>query len=313
MQAVHGSSFEMDSTFSVVNIPDAPIESLEVRVKAAGTFTSDQTADMETSVPGAETTSAMLFDAMATVMSSVKGDMTLTIELPADLGKLSGDMKLPEQLELGFRMIDGVAYINLADIAAVEPKAGIPPGWVGIDLSEFYSDVLPQQMAEMPSAGFDITGLVTELGKPENIARFAAIERLADAEIDGQAVAVFSTTIDYQALMDIEMFRKMFNSIVTAEGIDDEGAANAIDTIRQMYAGMSVVVTESIGLEDKRVHSTEMVFGWDLTYMPGIQVDPAPVVTFTMQINNSAFNPDFTVEVPEDVMMLPIKSMLLKQ
>ena len=314
MQSVQSTTFAMKSTMKVANIPGVPVNSLEFHMNAAGSFGGGKTSSMESLVvPGAETTAATLFKALANVMREVKGNMTVTFELPADLTKLLGNTSLPKQIALDFRMLDGVAYINLAQIAAIDPKLGIPKGWVGIDVGQLYADVLPGQLAGATAGAFDIAGMVGEMGKLENVEKFAHIERLADAEVSGHKVAVFRTTIDYQAMMDIAAFRKMLEGIMTAQGAKPADATKALEMIREMYKGMSIDVTESIGLEDKRVYSTEITFGWDMSGMPGMKPGAAPQLNMNMVINTSAINEKFTVLVPEDVLLLPLKSMLPKQ
>ncbi|MEZ4669428.1 MAG: hypothetical protein R3E39_16095 [Anaerolineae bacterium] len=313
MKAVHSSSFDMKSMLAISNIPDMPANSLEFHLNGTGGFEGGTTNLEDFVFPSTEADTASFFTLMADMLRGIKGDMSLSLEIPADVAKLAEDVKLPESIGLDFRMVDGVAYLNLAQIAAIEPKAGIPAGWVGIDLAELYADVMPQQFANLPTGSLNIMGMITDLIKPENVGKFVSIERLADAEIMGQKVAVFHTTINYSALLEMDAFRKMFDEVLSSEGVTEEERANQLDMIKQMYSGMSFEVTQSIGMDDKRVHSTSWTFALDTSKMPGMKEDSAPQVNMSMVIDTTDFNKDVTVDVPENAMVLPLKSMLLSQ
>lgn len=79
-----------------------------------------------------------------------------------------------------------------------------------------------------------------------------------------------------------------------------------MDALRAMYEGMTLVITESIGLEDRLVHSTEMDMEWDLTsFAEATGEEAAPQFAFHLVVTQEAFN-----TAPEDVFMLPLQQMI---
>lgn len=310
MQALESTAFQLEANLNVNNIPDAPFEALNLRLTGDGSFAADVKPFLALQ-PGAVMGDAIeFFPMMADLLRSVAADMTFTLELPEELIALAeaGDQPLPETITLTLRMVGGVAYVNTDDLAEVAPEGTVPPGWLGIDLAELYGSVLPE-MYDSSMVGFDIGPMVSALMQPDNMTQFVRIERLADAEVEGQAMAVFETRIDYGAMMDIPAFRDMLQSVFEAE--EEVNIEEAMAAIRAMYEGMTLVITQSIGLDDMLVHHTQAVMEWDLSaFAEVVEQEAAPQFTFDLSVTQQPLDAAPEVVAPEDAFLLPIQRML---
>jgi hypothetical protein len=310
MQALESTTFQLEADLNVSNIPDAPFDTLNLRLTGDGSFAADVTPFLDLQPEAVVGGEIEFFPLMADLLRTVAADMTLTLELPEELIALAetDEQQLPDTITLSFRMVDGVAYVNTEDLAEVAPEGSVPSGWLGIDLAELYGSVLPE-MYEGSMVGFDIGPMVSALMQPENMAQFVAIERLPDAEIEGQAMAVFETRMDYAGMLDIPAFRDMLQSVLEQEEEADIEAA--MEAIRAMYEGMTLVITQSIGLEDMLVHQTRLVMEWDLASFAEVaEQEAAPQFSFDLSVTQEAFNTAPEVVAPEEAILLPIQQML---
>jgi hypothetical protein len=305
MQALESTTFSIEAYINVSNIPDLPFEELSFNVSGGGSFAAE-TAAFSGMMPEHFLSGDMsFFPMMADMLRTVAADMTFTLEIPESLNALlhEDEQRLPDNVSLDFRMVDGVLYVNLADVVRAAPEATVPPGWVGLDIAELYSTMLPGMMENMPSVDMTrIMPMMTTLMQPENLGRFMAVERLPDATVNGQPTAVFEIRLNYARMMDIPAFQEMLQGMVEQEA-DIEGTMEAV---RAMYEGMTLVITKNVGLEDRLVYSTEVQMEWDFTSF----AETAPQFSFNMLITEASFNDAPEVVAPEDAILLPIQQMI---
>jgi hypothetical protein len=329
---LHSGSSEFDLSLSISNIPDAPFKALEFGVNGSGTFAIDPALhEMMMSMqddPSALFSSPEAFQEwLVSFLNGVSGDLSLTINIPADLAQTmsSEDMTMPETINIGLRLVDGVGYANLEDIAAAVPDAGVPGGWVGIDLVEFMEMAMEQSgfgdISQMNSEFFQ--SYMGSFQDPEFLAEFMTIERVEDTEVDGQQAAVFQYTFDYGALFQSEAFLNMMRTQMTAVGemtgeeMDEDAQAEmeeAMSMMGAMFEDINLEMRQVIGLEDKYVHSMDMHMDWDMSgFMAMVEPDsdsPAPNFVFDMTITNSDFNAAPEITAPEDATIIPLESMM---
>lgn len=310
MQALESTTFTLESVVLLRDLPNLPVDSLEFNLNGQGNFGADMTSFLAMMTAETEPDMEMFFGAMADMLRGVNADITLSLTLPEDLSVMLPETDLPEQIALDFRMAEGVAYFNFEEIAALAPEAGIPASWLGIDLAELYGEIVPQQFRGEETGLLNMTALVQEFMKPENASKFMTIERLDDTEIMGQSMAVFHTRINYQNMLDIPALREMLEAQITASGESEEEVEEAVAMIGKIYQGMIFDVTQTIGLDDHLIHSTEWMFDWDLSHIPDLEAQGEPHFTVNMVIETTAFNADFQVDVPEGATLLPLKDML---
>jgi hypothetical protein len=306
MQALESTTFHLVADMSVTNVPNMPFDALTFRLTGDGSFAADvaqfQMPDL-TSLEG-----MTFFQLQADLLRSVSADSTLTLELPANLTELlsTEELTIPDTISLDLRMVDGVAYLNLDEIAQLAPS--VPQGWVGFDLAEFYDGVLPTMLEDASNASFDVVSLTLELMKPENMMRFVTIERLPDRVLVEQDMAVFQTSIDYAAMLDIPAFRDMLTGALGEA--DEVNVEESLAAIRAMYEGMTLVIVKCIGIEDKLVHSTEVQMAWDLAaFAETTGEEAAPQFAFNLLVAQEEFNTAAEVVAPEDATMLPLQGL----
>lgn len=329
---LHSGATQFDMSFSISNIPDAPFSTLGFNLNGSGVYAIDPVLmQMMLSMqddPTALFSSPDAFNEwLVSFIKGVSGDFNLTLNLPAELtGMMSSeDMTVPQTLSIGLRMVDGKGYVNLADIAAAAPDAGIPPGWVGIDLAAFMEQAMQQSgvsgMEAMSSEAFQ--AYMKNFQDPTLFANFMTIERVEDTVVAGQPAAVFHYTFDYSAFFQSEAFQEMMRAqmALTAEMSGGEFDADmqaemdeAMSMMGPMLKDINLEVRQTIGLEDKYIHITEMHMDWDMTnFMAMVEPDstgPAPNFVFDMTITSSDFNVTPVITAPEDAMLIPLESMM---
>jgi hypothetical protein len=260
-------------------------------------------------------------------LNGVSGDLNLTLTLPADVAQMmsSEDMQVPETLSVGLRLVDGVGYANLSEIAALMPDEDIPPGWVGVDLKQAWELAMQQgdfdQFSEMDPAMFQ--SYMGSFSDPAFMAEFMTFERIEDTEVAGQQAAVFLYTFDYGALFQSEAFQNMMQAQMAAasemsgQELDEDAQAEmqaAMSMMGPMFDDINLEVRQVIGLEDKYTHRTEVHMDWDMSAMMAMMGsgsdDAAPNLVFDMTITSSDFNAAPEITAPDDAMIIPLESMM---
>jgi hypothetical protein len=332
MMEVTSASAQFDMAFSVSNIPDAPFDSLDFSLNGDGSFAVDPALmEMMHSIqddPSALFSNPEAFSEWFTsFLNGVSGDLNLTLNIPADLAETfsSEDMTIPQTISIGLRLVDGVGYVNLEDVAALMPDQGIPAGWMGVDLSQAWELAMQEegfnQFSEMdPDMFQSYMGSFTD---PAFLAEFMTIERVEDTEVAGQQAAVFLYTFDYGALFQSEAFQNMMQMQMEAaaemsgEELDEDAQAEmeeAMSMMGPMFDDLNLEVREVIGLDDKYTHRTEIHMDWDMSAMMAM-MEPdsdtaAPTLVFDMTITSSDFNSAPEVTAPEDATLIPLDSMM---
>jgi hypothetical protein len=290
-----------------------PVDNLEFKLTGQGDFAADMKSFLGMMTGDMEGGMGTFFESMADMLRGMDAEMTMSLALPEALSMLLPETELPERVTMDFRMADGVAYLNLEEIAAFDPNGSIPAGWLGIDLAELYGEIMPQQFDGMGANGFDMTAMIKSFMEPENAARFMTIERLVDTESMGQSLAVFHTRLDYQNMLDIPAFRDMLEAQIAASTESDAEVEEALAMLDEVYQGLTFDITQAIGLDDHLVHRTDWTFDWDMSFIPDLDTEVAPHFTATMTVETTAFNVDFDVNVPEEAILLPLGTMLLPE
>lgn len=328
---LHSASTQFDMALSISNIPDAPFDTLNINLTGDGAFAVDPALlDMMMTMqdnPAALFSSPEAFNEwFVSFLNGVSGDLKLTLTLPAEVAQMmsSEDMQFPETLSIGLRLVDGIGYADLAEIAALVPDGSIPPGWVGVDLAEAWELAMQQSgfgdMSMMDPSAFQSYAAFQD---PEFLAEFLTVERLEDTSVNGQPAAVFHYILDYGALFQSEAFQNMMQAQMAAasemsgQELDADAQAemeSAMAMMGPMFDDINLEVREVIGLDDKYTHRTEIHMDWDMSaFMAMVEPDSdtaAPNFVFDMSINSSDFNAAPEITAPEDAMIIPLESMM---
>lgn len=330
MRALTSSAFDLDMTFTMSSSEEfAPdVTSVAFGLNGSGAVEGDLAAlqnlqgmDPEQVMGMMDTLPQLLADSLR----GVTGEATFTLDLPAELMEGEG---VPSELTLNLVGVEGVLYLDLRSLMPAEAveEEGMP-AWIGIDVAGMYETLfeeMPGMDLEEMQGMVDMSAL-TQLMDPELIGQFVLVERVEDATVDGQTVAVFQTTIDYAALAASEAFQQAMNQYMQAmlemqgESIEDL-PIDVNSLVAAMMSGIQLTVEEWIGLDDALVHHMQMDMAFTLdreaiAAVAGNQAELADVPEFSMTfgatVDLSAFNEPVDVTAPEGaqvinpMMMLP--------
>ncbi|NWG18085.1 MAG: hypothetical protein HXY41_15785 [Chloroflexi bacterium] len=297
-----GATFDLNFDLNLDNIPDAPFDTLAINLSGAGAYAIDPAIMEKLAV--FEGDPMAIFEDMEQIgqlvedaLTAFDGQLNLTLTLPPEvLAEIAKEgIKLPEKLSVELRMVDGVGYVNLSALAEAIPDAGIPGGWYGLEIAKLLNNVfvmLAPQMEGMMGMlpGFDAE-TITQFSDPAVVGDFMNIERVADADVNGEAVAVFKTTLDYVKLFSNPALTDMMKSQMDAAGagMSEADLEQMMEMMREMYKGLTFDVTEYVGLADGLPRQLEMRFYWDMTGMMSAMGE------VTTQVSAPAFGANFTI------------------
>jgi hypothetical protein len=236
----------------------------------------------------------------------------------------AAEQPIPESLSLSVRLVDGFGYINLDSIAAVlPPDAGVPPGWVGIDLAKALELAAGQMDMMGAMESMDTSAMESYMGMftdPSAFNEFLSVERLADTDVMGQAAAVFQFTFDYGAFFRSDMFMGMMEAQMemAASMSGEEMSGDEMDMVMgmlgPMFDNINLTILQTIGLDDNYIHDIAIHMDWDMAeFMTMVDPDAegaAPVFVFDLSVHSGNFNDIPTITAPEGATIFPIEAML---
>lgn len=323
------ATVDLQANLDISNIPDAPFDSLAFQLNGDGAYSID--AEMLStlqSMQGAPEAMLENMEAMPQMLeqavNSFQGRLNLSLTLPEAVTSAGGDQEIPETLSVELRLVNGVVYVDLSALAESMPDAGIPPGWLGLELSRLIRSMMEMSLQQMDAQGgfegmlppgFDMETF-SQFGAPDMLADFVTVERLDDADVDGAAVAAFRTTIDYGGLFSSEAFMNLMEQQMDASGetLTEADREEAMQMVQQMFQGMSFETTEYVDLDDNYVRRSETHFGWDLSSMMSVVGEDtgegAPVINFDFTITYDDFNNAPAVEAPDDAQVLTAEQVM---
>lgn len=213
------------------------------------------------------------------LLKAFNGDLNLTVNIPPELAMMaamqsSGDTpppQIPPSISLALRMVDGIGYINLDSIAALDSSGQTPKGWIGMDLMK----AIEEGMKQAASSGMDMSsaGAATDPAQAahmmEAMAQYMKIERLADTTVDGQAAAVFQTTLDLAGLLSSPDLMQMMQSQGSSGSSAD--VQQAMMAAQMFLQGVTAVGTQTITLNDNftRASAAEIKIPLDMAALMG--------------------------------------------
>lgn len=307
-----------EAQLTVANIPDTPFKSLAFSLEGSGQYAID--AALMEKYAGLETDPAALLSDMsqfgplvADLLTGFSGQLNLTLTLPSELLETlpSEGVQIPPKLSVELRMVDGVSYVNLSALAEAMPTAGIPGGWYGLELAKLLQNVFEMFAGSLDGAelpGFDPSAL-TQFSDPELIGEFMTLKRLPDAQVDGQAVAVFEGALDYTRLASSEVFKGLMRQQMEAMGetLSDAELNQMLDLVGQMYQGLTFTFTQAVDLDEFYPRQTTLDFQWDLAQMMaaiGEDSEAAPVIGLKLTSMLSDFNQPMAIKPPAGAAVL---------
>jgi hypothetical protein len=326
MQSLNAASARFALQASAANIPDAPVESISIRITGDGAFDLGGAAlqalmsDTGTLFENLD----QLPDLVANALRAISGDLTVVVFLPDDLRAAIDDPTIPDKFGFSARLVDGFGYLNLSKLAALDTTGELPLGWIGVDLA----GLLSRGISEALNSGeIDLSMLEEQLGAmqvpmddPSALFEdYLTIQRVADTTIGDQQAAVFVTTVDVAGLVTSDAYRELLMAQIEQQGAEIsktemEQALALIDTI---VGSLRIEQSQTIGLDDKFVHQASLTVNWpldlnviaDMFGGDGPRVDPIDI-SLSFSASMSDFNAITPITAPENASVISVDEMI---
>jgi hypothetical protein len=174
-------------------------------------------------------------------------------------------------------------------------------------------------------------GLQAFLGDPTAFEKFMTIERSEDDEIDGAAVAVFTTKLDLLAFLSSPEFVELVKGLAAsgALGEDAPSAADLDQTLGMLglmgpmlFQGLTAESTTAVSIDEPNyILRTSNLFSWDLTSLlqmaamsGAVPADQLPSGRSSINISTEVVNSDIggeqMIEAPADAQIVPAEAMM---
>jgi hypothetical protein len=270
--------------------------------------------------------------------------LAMTPEL-ADLISMQSGLDFPDRVAMQAKMVDGVLYWDLSEIAAFVPT--VASGWIGFPVAQMMAELEAQGAFDQAveamndpsvaaSAGATMAGMGSVQFFQQNaemFQKFMTIERGEDVDLDGQAAATFVTNFDAAAFLSSPDFQQIVIDLANAGAFEGTGltAADIEQNVQMLgmmgpmlFTGITATATGTIGLEDLYQYEYESALAWDMSGLVEMAVAsgqlPAELQPTSDQIgfsvNTTISNDDMsteateTIEAPADAQMIPLESVL---
>lgn len=334
-------------------IPGLPAETINAAITSNTTSVADpaaMAAAQKLNGLTQEETLQLLADDPQPVVDLISGwdfdmslDVTVTPEL-ADLISAQSGLKVPDQLAIQTKLVDGVLYWDLSEVAAFVPT--IAAGWIGFPLLDMINELVNQgafeQALSMQAQGASGAGGLTIAGVgsaqfvqqyAETFQKYMTIESGDVVELDGQPAAPYITTMDVAGFLSGPEFQQIVVDLAKQGAFESTGltAADIEQNVQMLgmmgpmlFTGMTATAKQTIGLDDLLLYEYESEVAWDMSglvqmaaasgQLPAELTPTSDNVGFDIKtsISNSNMSTEATetIEVPADAQMIPLESVL---
>jgi hypothetical protein len=282
-----------------------------------------------------------LADLVLTILGGLSASIDMTTNFSEELaGALTQDPSMgswPESVSLGLVLDGGIAYLDLGTLEALVGDAmGGMSGWVGIDILPWVEASLMQTAVD-PNAAVAASAstqvgagpLFTQLASADPmgmITPFLSIARVDDDVVDGEDVAVFSTTINWDAFVQSPYFEQL---VVLALAQDPEAMPSQAEidqtvTLGRMFgpallSGITLELIEMVSLDSGYLLATDFTLDWDLSDLAALAamagtgelgIDDDAAIMASIVTSNSSLNGEVDVEVPADAFVIPTEMLM---
>ena len=262
-------------------------------------------------------------------------DGVVSFSMPEELAALlseDSEVPMPAELSLAFRIVDGMFYMQIADLKAMAPELEeIDADWIGFDLVGLMEQSLDQDgMTDMDADSMAQSMLAAGLANQiiGVMEPYVTVERLDDTDIDGQAGAVFLSSVDMVGFFSSEEFINFVRDSAAVVGADDAETTAQLDEGLTMmgflapmiFGGMEISNEMTIGQDDFYLYGQDFLFRWDLSQLLGFAAmsdpsiaeaigDAEPVIEFTFTSAFDQFDAEFDFAAPDSVQIIPLDEM----
>lgn len=346
----------------LAGLPGLGVEEAAVTVTVDGAFSYDESAvaaaAVLASVQTQEDLAELLSESPEVLVDFYNGwsfDMVIVADISEELAEaLSADtgISVPTLLSLPVKLVDGILYVNLTDVAPLIEGGEALAGWLGFELGPVLEaaaeqgmfaaaatqmEMDPSMLADSPEnaalAGA-LLGVQAALSDPAAFEKYMEISRDADDVINGMDVAVFTTRLDIPGLISSPEFIELVSGLAES-GALGEGAPTAAELEQaltmlsfmgpMLFQGLVSESTTAVNLDEPNyIVAQTTLFSWDLSgllqmaAMSGaLPTDEMPsgasLVEFETSVVNSAFNEPQTIDAPADALIIPVESIMTVQ
>jgi len=292
--AQYTATSSFDAT--LIGIPGLPADPTEVTVSVNGLFAMDESAMAAAQALSGLTQEErlqLLQNSPQTTVELFAGwtfDVTMGVAMTPELAaafSVQVGHELPDTLAIAARLVDGVLYWDVSEVAAIVPT--VASGWVGFPLAELLLALAeqgafdqitllndPATLADAGSAGTLVASLGAMQfvqGNPELFQPFLTIERGEDIDLAGQTGAAFVTSFDAVSFFGSPELQEIIVALAQAGAFEGTGIAAAdIEQNAQMvsmmapmlFDGITAVAQQTIGLDDLYQYNYMSELSWDL-------------------------------------------------
>ncbi len=319
MKALDSRSFNLDLSLNISGVPKMS-EPMTFKLNGSGSLAVDHKAVPDTSKIDPTTLSKdpkAIFDLVAKALPAISGDWQFTLEIPDAVIKQAKNADVPKTVTLHMKLVDGVGYVDVSELAKTLPQLKGAQGWMGVNLPDLVNQILKQPGfgAAMNMNGGMNMGMSAEMSSafsdPANLAQFVTIERLADGEVDSHKVAVFKTTLDYAAMFSMPEMQDMIQQQMQANGnkMTAKQTEAVMLMLRGLAQGMEFSVTQNIGLDDHYLYQSSINMKFDMSSMKE-QIGGPLVITMSATFSQSDFNSVPAITAPEGALVIPVESII---
>jgi hypothetical protein len=353
-QNVAQNTSQMTLDVTVNGIPGLPAESLNATLTGNIMSVADpaaMAAIQQINGLSQEETMQMLADDPQPMFDMLSGwdfdlsaGVTMSPEL-ADLVSLQTGLDFPDTVAMQAKMVDGVFYWDLSEVAAFVPT--VASGWVGFPVAEMMTELENQGAFDQALENMDDPGMAASAGvmvgsvgsaqfiqqNAEMFEKYLTIERGEDIELAGQTGATFMTNFDAAAFLSGPEFQQWVIDWANAGAFEGTGltAADVEQNVQMLgmmgpmlFTGITATATETIGLDDLYQYDYESELSWDMSglvqmaqstgQLPAELAPTSDNVGFS--INTIISNGDMseeateTIDAPENPAMISVEDVL---
>ncbi len=300
MAEVHALAFEMGMSLHLLT----PSEGGDIQMLLTGGGSFAVNPEVASALEGMEGMDAADSEAMMAMMDSlltgIEGELALL------LTQTTTDDTGAEEVStvpINLVMENGVYAFDMAALgeASGEDMMGMEGmEWFGLDLTGAAESMMENpDLASQFGMESDMSGMM-DMDYSE-LAEAMTITRLPDEEMNGAAVAVFETAIDYGAMLEMFDLAAMYAMM----GLGQEEMDAAAVTTESLKDAV-ITVREHIGLEDFYTYSITVFLDDDIA----VEDMDTLSMSLTFSMDLSDFNAPVDVEIPEDAVILPYAMMM---
>lgn len=231
---------------------------------------------------------------IAVLATAISGEISL--HLTGETAEEEIDTQFIVLMENGVFVLNEGAMVTLGGrmIPGVE--------WLGYDAR----GAVDELMAEVGAGDSAEEGSARSPEMEEANANAMSLTRLPDAEVMGIPVAVLETNADINSIVSL-----MTLDDVLAEAEPDEVQyADLMLALMQQLDVRDLSYRQYIGLDDHYTHridfTMDVTIGGEALGVEGMDF----IITASVDIDLSRFNEPFDVELPDDVMLIPLEMLL---